>query len=284
MSYGQNYRQHEIGVHASGGLSGFSGKLSEGSKKAGTGYNFGLNYTYMFSRNIGLGIGAEFAIYNFKSNTSGFSDEYKLTDDYYEEFYFRFKLSEVSETQQLKYINIPIMLMFQSGKKLRYYAGVGGKIGIPLKGTYENSEIDMQTSVYYPVHDLLIEDLRFRGLGTFSKEGGINELELKTIFMLTAEAGLIFDIAKRFSLYIGAFFDYGITDIINGDKDIPYLVYNVDKPLEFENNSMLDSKVYNKNENYVKKAAPFHAGLKLRFCFGKKKNKYFNLIEGDMTK
>jgi len=81
----------------------------------GSGGLGGLGYTFFFSEYFGLGLGAEYAIYN------------------------NIKLKHLVEEEKLRImaVQVPLMLQLQGGSWHKFYFGAGGKLGLPFNGTYK---------------------------------------------------------------------------------------------------------------------------------------------------
>ena len=76
----------------------------------------GLGYTFFFSDYFGLGLGAEYAIYNST-----------------------FKFSGDEERLRIMAVQVPLMLQLQGGSWHKFYFAAGGKLGVPF---YTNSKVN----------------------------------------------------------------------------------------------------------------------------------------------
>jgi hypothetical protein len=114
----------------------------------------------------------------------------------------------------------------------------------------------------------LLEAPESSGLGTFTTGKQVAEYAMKTMWMLTAEAGLKWDISDQFSLYTGLCIDYSLNGI-NRSKGKPFLVYNPSKPSEYFINSVLNTQ-YTENgitRSFLTRTNPVSAGIVIRLAF-----------------
>jgi len=261
--------KHEFSVYGGGGLSTLKYKMSVGEQKNNFGGLAGIGYTYFFSSKIGLGSGAELALYNAKSTIDNLGDKYMAKDMEGAGFEFRSTVSNYEEKQKAMYVNIPLMLQFQTGKKHMFYAAAGGKIGIPLNGKYKTSGATIKNSGYYAEEDYEYTTQEFMGFGTFTGRDMDDDVDFKLAYIVSAEAGMKWKLKDNLSLYTGAYFDYGLNDI-QKDNDRRFVQYNTAKPKEFINNSVLTSQFShnNKTENFTDKINLMSVGLKVKLAFG----------------
>ncbi|MCL2289285.1 MAG: outer membrane beta-barrel protein [Bacteroidetes bacterium] len=248
---------HQFSINGGGGLSTFDYKLheAEGKLSYGFGGDFGVGYTLLFIDMVGIHVGAGLGIYNAKAKlvdgvtiiTPG------LTDSKGNRFDLHSKLSNYTETQNAMVLNIPIMAQFQI---LKFYALGGIKIGIPLNVKYYASDVTITNTGYYPNYDNRITSQEFADFGTFTNRYSEGKLKLGVSTMLSLEAGLRF--GKRTSFSIGAYFDYGLNNILK-DNNQPFISYTNSNPAEFTTNSVLPS--------LTEKINFMAAGLKVRLAF-----------------
>jgi len=251
-------RPHELSVYGSGGLSSFRYKLSTSDVRNGIGSNFGVGYTYFFDSKIGAHIGAGLGMYSKKVNVNDFkvvsSD---LIDNEGDRFNMHSTLFGYDETQKAMFLNIPVMAIYEQyiGKRPVYAMG-GFKTGIPLKGKYAATSTRLENASYYPEYDNWATTQKFAGNGVFDGKEFDGDLKLGVSVMLALEAGTKFNLYKDFSLYVGAFFDYGLNSVLK------------DKHRKFINYSALDPSAFNANLFSVPdKTNVIAAGVVLRVNF-----------------
>lgn len=263
--------KHEFSVYGGGGLSTLNYKVSVGEQQNGFGGQFGLGYTFFFSPKWGLGTGVEMAFYNARFSMDNFSNRYTTTDMDGNSFEFRSTLTNYEEKQGAMLLQIPLMLHFQTGNTHRFYAALGGKIGIPLSGIYESTNDGLKNSGYYAHEDYEYTTQEFMGFGTFKGKDVTGDLDFKTAFFVSAEAGMKWKLAGKWSLYTGLYVDYGLNNIYQTQDPAPqFVAYNSENPQDFTVNSILASQ-YMQNgisQTFTDKINPLAAGVKIALSLG----------------
>ena len=264
---GQN--NQEVSVYAGGGQSTLKYKTAVGKQENGTGGQFGIDYTYFFSEKLGFSSGLEIALYNAKMTVDDFSDKYMVKDIDEDEFEFRTTINNYEEKQNTTYLNIPLMLRFQTGNKNKLYVAAGAKIGIPLGGNYKINNSTIKNSGYYAEEDYEYTTQEFMGFGTFTDRKISDEIKFKMAFIVSAELGMKWTLKEGLYLYTGAFIDYGLNDILNEDKNKRLVEYNAASPRDFILNGALVSQYSNENkaERFIDKITPMSVGIKIRLAF-----------------
>jgi hypothetical protein len=144
---------------------------------------------------------------------------------------------------------------------------VGGKIGLPLSVSYNSSKTTIQNSGYYAEEDYEYTTQTFMGFGTF--RGSSGNLNLNLAIFASAETGVKLAMQDGYALYIGAYVDYGLTNIAKSSDPVPFHEYNTKNPSDFSVRSILESQ-YSQNgvyQSFTNKIVPLSAGIKLRLAF-----------------
>jgi hypothetical protein len=253
--YASSQVTHEISVHGGGGLSAVTYKISDAAAGNGLGGSFGLGYTCFFNKNVGIYTGAEMCTYSSSVKLNNFKTvTQNLTDSDGDRFDMHSALNGYQETQSLMYLNIPVMLHVQTNGK--FYLSGGIKAGIPLSSKYSSSCAAVANSGYYPDLDNYATEPLFAGYGIFKDKKANGDLDLAVSVMLSLEAGLKWRLSEKISLYTGAYFDYGVNNII---KDGAFLNYSSSNASEFTLNSAL---------LLAEKTSLMGAGVKVRVGLG----------------
>lgn len=264
--------RHELSVLGGGGLSTLNYKSTVGSEKLGFGGHAGIGYTFFFNENWGIGTGAECTFYNsiFEGD---FHSTYPTVDKFGENFEYTATLNDYREKQRSMFINIPLMVQFQTNNKHKFYAALGGKLGIPVSTKFKTNDATLHATGYYSVGDVTYgndQNHTFLGLGNFPIEKTKGDLDLKLAFMVSAEVGMKWNFRDNVALYTGVYADYGVNNVIDG-TDKNFVEYNTQNPEEFAVNSIMNSKYTNKagqSVEFTDKVAPLAVGLKIRVSFG----------------
>jgi len=213
------YPRHEVSV--TGGY-GFRSALDYGvlggDNTLKGGFRAGLGYTWFFRPNWGLGTGLEFARYNnrvalpdgMRYATPSASIEPGTTAN------FIVNSSGFSEKQSLSMLQIPLTVQWNApvGSNVRFYALGGGKIGLPMGGSYSQSASSLSTEWLHTTEN---SGWTQGGLSknNYSASG---DPGAKTAFMLTAELGAKFRVGGDKWLYVGGYVDYGLNDVRKADN------------------------------------------------------------------
>ena len=286
-----NYCSNEISIWAAGGLSILNYNPQSGNRSNMPGGAFGIGYSHYRSKHFGFLLGAELALYQSKFNTSGLQDNYNTVDlDVYREpenINFRYRLDDYKEVQQLWNINIPLMLQYQSAlwANNRFYAGLGFKLGVPVKATCEVSDFKITGMGYYYDENSgskqVLNDVTELGFGEFSNKSAKDKLDFGLSYTGTIETGIKWNLGGNVDLYTGLYFDYTFNDIVKDKRGKHLVEYASFDGNNFNTvNSVLASQhapIDNLHagalsaspaKNMVNQVSPAAFGLKLRLGIG----------------
>jgi len=281
----KDYCSNEFSVWGAGGLSILNYNPQAGNRSEMAGGAFGIGYSHYWNKNVGFLLGAELALYQSKFNADGLQDNYNTVDlDVYnnpEKINFRYRLDDYKELQQLWNVNIPLTLQFQSN---HIYAGVGFKLGVPVKANYEISNFGITSMGYYydetGSHQVL-NDVTELGFGEFSNKSIKGKLDLGLSYTGTLEAGFKWSLGGNTNLYTGIYFDYTFNDVVKGERNKHLVEYSSFSGNSFdESNSVLTSQYapisnlhtdalgQSSSKSMVSQVSPLAFGLKLRLGIG----------------
>jgi len=262
---------HEFSLHLGGGLSTLNYDPSYGEQSSGFNKQFGFGYGFFVSPRFGFTTGLELAFYNANFEMKNLKMAYQAKDLYDKDdpvdFEFRSSLSNHTEYQNSVMLQIPLMLQFQT--EMGFYAMAGVKFAIPLSGG-SSIKSDIVNSGYYDDPERYeYTEQNFRGFGTFkNKKIETNENFESSIFA-SVEMGVKWRFEEGLSIYTGAYFDYGLNNIIKKkslDELSRMVEYNSANPENFEVNSMLDSywEQGKTPQAFVTKIMPLAIGVKIK--------------------
>lgn len=228
-------------IGGSGGANTFCYTLDNDNQSIplfGFGGNLGVQY--FFTKHLGLATGIGLSYYNSKAHyTNNYKDDPShyafdnMTDGdpigEFNNYQLRLSLNNWTEIQKAYFLEIPLMFMYQTkwGQNHSWgmYAGLGAKIQIPAFGKEYEVEKGSELTVTAYNYEYNIEypvpggaDLSEYGFGTNNKITYNGDLDIKTGFAATAKLGILKTLSRRVDLTLGAYFDYGLTDIKNGNK------------------------------------------------------------------
>ncbi len=237
-------------VSANLGSSSFDYKLNglneKGTTKGSLGYAIDLKYSYFFNPHWGITTGVGVSHYGSKGKLKGsmagdkFYDLGQLTDDDWQEgtpkdYQLRARITNLEEKQTSYFVEIPLMLSYQTyfGDSARWgmYGGVGVKFQFPVStkfriqngansefnvsGKYDGIPTDMGAPGEPPVPQ--------HGYGTISDPNSHldwdDKAKLKMGIAGTAELGVMYALGNGMDLMLGGYIDYGFNDIKKNGKD-----------------------------------------------------------------
>ena len=257
--------QNEFSLYAGAGQSSMNYKLLNGDRSNGFGGDFGAGYTHFFNENFGINTGLGLAFYSAKTKINNETTliSSNLKDNEGDDFDMHSTLKNFEEKQNAMFLNIPVMLQFQTGKINKFYLQGGAKIGIPISGNYETTDATITNKAYYPKYDNWATTQKFMGFGVFQNQKSEGDLGLNVSLMLSAETGMKWNLSNKLRLYTGLFFDYGLNDIIN-KHDKPFINYNLANPENISTNSVLES--LSNTETMTNKVSIVAIGFKLKIA------------------
>jgi len=264
---------HEFSISGGGGFSSLMYDPSIGKQSEGFDPRFGFGYSYFVSSRFGFATGLEFAFYNAKFKLNNLKMQYQAADlEESVDFMFHSTLSNYEETQNIAMLQIPFMLQFQTTGRYKFYLAAGAKAAIPMSGSYKGSG-DLVNSGYYEEEDFEYTEQGFRGFGTYKDKRIDGKNDFKTSFLASMEMGMKWRFYDGISIYTGAYFDYGFSNIFKKQEveKLPQMVkYNSKNPPNFAMNGILNSQWKNNSASqaFVTKITPMAIGIKVKVALG----------------
>jgi len=267
----------EFGIH--GGLGNAPLKYSCGGAtvESATGGNIGVDYSYFFTENLGLSLGLEAAFYGSSLSIGRLYDEHLISTPpglSESDFFLRADYSDFTEKQHATYLQLPVMLRFQTffTDIAAFYFGGGFKIGVPLYGSYSQTVGKLTATGYSDYTKQVFEDFPQHGFSTYRDVSGNGSLDFKASFGLALEGGLKWVVSGHNALYTGVYLDYGLNDVNKSVAEKYLLEYNSQSPEYYIHNSALRASVSGRDADNpslpVKIVKPFAIGVKVGLAFG----------------
>ena len=266
----------EFSLYAAGGVSTYCFQPApKKSSSVGFSSDFGIGFTGFFSRQMGIHVGVGFGLFNVKSKVANLKT---FTPNLYENssnllFDLHSTLSGYTEIHKSLFLNIPLMLQFQTQQKQywswkqspkpNFYAMGGIKVLFMVDNKYEASVRSLTNEAYFPELKNWAATQKFIGFGEF-ENGYYNskKMEFGVMAMFALEMGVKWWLGNKVCIYSGAFFDCALNDPIKDNrKDYKNYIYEEN----LKDLSIL--KVANKANFMV-------AGIKLRVAFSKLQRNY----------
>jgi hypothetical protein len=185
-------QSNEMSIHIAGGLSTFNYDLLQGNKTCRLGGELGFGYTWFFNSQWGLGTGLGIGLYRAQLNLDGTTSVIPdLTNEYGYAYYLRSTLHQYTEKQLATFLNIPLMVQFQTpiAERRLFYARAGAKVGIPLSASATARNGSLTNTQVYPVLLQLLSEPKSKGLGTFDDRNATEQLRLNPVFFCCRRSG-----------------------------------------------------------------------------------------------
>lgn len=227
------------------------------------GVDVGANIAYNFNENWALVSGLGFQNYKSEIDVNNISGNYDVavTND---PFNFRYTISNYKETQKANYLYIPVKAQYtivkNAARPFDIFFAAGFKFAFPVGGKYDANSGNITTSGYYYYENQ--EYTNNPAAGFAPNQPGINssgDIDFKMSTMLSAEAGLKFNLSSILKMHVGLYIDYGLNSI-QKDADSELIQYQIANPPQFEYNSL-------GNTDFIESIKPLSFGVKLAVAF-----------------
>jgi hypothetical protein len=252
-----NLAAAQFSIYGAAGMSGLKYKAEKGNVSPEPGYGGGVGYAISMSSSWKAGLAAEFTMFNSKASFGAFSGRYEQGTGEGRSL-FSYALKDYTETQSISMVSIPVTVQYQTTGRVRFCLAGGAKLGLPVIAQANISPGTVNASGEYEHEGQRYTNLPQHGFpeGTKLPETKRN-IELQYSVAATFETGLLIRM-----FYLGAYLDYGLTDM-QKTKD--------KHPLEYRNSSTL---VHNSilNTDLVENINLFSVGLKIKIQFSKNSN------------
>jgi len=214
-----NYLYFNIGS----GQHNLSGTLHDGIQKGQVGFTANIAFSHFFTSHWGVqtGIGVQ----SFSAlSTLNLTESTPDIDNDGDAYVFKSNFKNWQETQQALFFEIPLTGQFKQmfTDKIGLLATVGAKISIPVNATYKTTGGEIVTSGYYPQWNIELTDIPQQGFSTIT-QSYTDKYNLKMAYMVIAEIGGIYKISDKIDLYAGAYFNYGLNNVLKPDTKMLYL-------------------------------------------------------------
>jgi cell division septation protein DedD len=259
---------HEFSLHVGGGLSTLRYEPTLGEQSNNFNKQFGAGYAFFVSPRFGFATGLELAFYSADFELKKLRMAYKAEDlEEGVDFEFRSNLSNYTEEQNAVMLQIPVMLQFQT--EMGFYLMAGVKFALPLSGGSSGKGDLMNSGYYEDPEKWEYTEQGFRGFGSFKNKKTENHENFESSIFASMEMGMKWRFEDGLSLYAGAYFDYGLGNILKKKdlEELPRMVeYNSANPQNFGMNGIFDSQ-WEQNkapQAFVTKIMPMAIGIKVK--------------------
>ncbi len=249
--------RHELSINGGGGFSTLHYTYPGTDYSMGLGGKFGLGYHLSFSPQWSVRSGLEMAFYNAETTASSLSNTNLMTSDLDANLDFTYTYTGYKEHVSATFLSIPLMMEFQLQPTSSFYAAMGVKIAIPITASAKETGT-LSTTAYSPTLNIPYSDEPSLGLYTNRKVDEKAEPKFNTVFMLAAEAGYKWNLAERWGLYTGVYFDWSINQIGQNAAQNTIVSYTPSTPAHLAYSSLVDM---------AETVRPWSLGITVRFNY-----------------
>ena len=188
-----------------------------GMMTAKIGCTANLAFSCFFTPTVGFQTGIGVQSFNALS-TLNLTESTTAIDSDGDQYVFKSNFINWQENQQVLFLDIPLTGQFRKllNSNLGLLATVGAKISIPLSSTYRTTGGEIVTSGYYSQWNVELTDMPQHGFTTIT-QSYTGKYSLKPTYMAIAEFGGIYKISEKIDLYAGAYFNYGLNNVLKAD-------------------------------------------------------------------
>lgn len=291
--------RHEILPYIRGGVSTLHYKVDNGSRTSGFGGGVGINYVWFFQPRWGLQTGIEWQSYNTRARLD--QQEFRQTlqyEDYGQQGAYQIdfvsNVKNFSEKQRAGYLQVPLMVQYQTMGRHRFYVAAGVKAGFRIYSDYKGSADMNNYQAYgngYPIPDGPSAgemewswDYEWKdaqdwdpdqALGSRTGYAFEGKNNLKFSLLGAVEAGVKWRLSEQLRLYTGLYADIGLNSVkkITAGNIMEYTPeewrgnQQEHIPAEYRLNSLINT------DTRTASVRPVAFGLKLGLAFGCKRHK-----------
>lgn len=265
----QNQKSNYIGIAGGGGINTMVYTPDKGTSAWDYGFMGELRYSHFFGKYFGVGIGAQFfqtkasTKYDFTEVTTGLThgDNSNLTYD------LRTTYTNWNEKQTLYHIGVPVELYLRvpMGRRWAFLLGAGARLDVPISGKYTAQEGAYDNSGQFYVNGVplsyTIEDLPDHGFRAYNADFESDFKLSKLGVSVIADLGFSYAFSNHWSLYLGVYGGYSLTNMLDSVSTQPVLAINSSDASKLDYNGTLAS-------NQIDKLRLLNVGVKMGINFG----------------
>lgn len=268
---------HAISISFANGLSSMLYKPAVGTQKLSWGFQAGIDYSLVFwgdaseensgsKSKFGFSVGAVYAQTKNKYTLPEVSQSYSTIDIDNETYLHKDYVLGYKETQNIGYINIPVMFRWEMN---HIYIEAGPIMGINIYSNVKNSASLVKTSGFY---EQAVEDFeKVPELGFFTIEKYVGQIRPKFGLNLAAgiEIGYVYDMSAG-QIGISLFCQYGFLNL-RKNEDVRNFIETTNTDEKGRRiltiNSSLNSELRPNTSSTVEKINSIAAGIKIQYRF-----------------
>lgn len=154
-------------------------------------------------------------MYSTGLSLASYTNAYDTTDSEHEQYNRRISGTNITESQKLSFLNIPVALNLQIpfSNSFGLYIQGGINFSIPMQKNF-NSTGTFSYSGYYPAYHVVISGVSYEGFMTNYKNSTDGQMTLKSMYQeLFASAGFQLTIHNSVQIALGGFYNKMLSDL-----------------------------------------------------------------------
>jgi hypothetical protein len=174
-----------------------------------------IDIGYYFSRYFGLSSGIGFISYNTQLKLASYQNKFNSTDSENEFFEMRVSGSDISESQKISALSIPLCidLRIPINKTMGFYVESGVAFTVP-KGKNYISSGTFTFNGFYPAYNVVLENLPSHGFPNNKSSNTKGDLALKSFGLnIIASSGIDYIILKKIQIIVAIFYNKSLSNI-----------------------------------------------------------------------
>jgi outer membrane protein OmpA-like peptidoglycan-associated protein len=210
-------------VNVGGGYHTLSYPLLNGTQSGGLGGTANVGFSHFFTEEWGVQTCLGVQSFSAKSKLNYISSVPDV-DSQGEAYFFKANFKNSIEQQQALFLDIPLALQFRHifTEEIGLMATLGAKVSVPLAAGYKTTGTIVTSGFYpqygdkaeltdMPVHDFLSDTHSYS-----------NNVAFKTAYAAVMDFGALYRLSDETDLYAGAYFNYGLNNILTPDNKLIY--------------------------------------------------------------
>jgi hypothetical protein len=264
MALASAARAQEFYLQLDGGYGGVHQQINKAKSSGGIAGSVGAGYVWYFQPQLGIGGGLTMTLYKQQFSIKDQTRiESGVVDDRGSAFLFTQTVDGYREQQTFSAFQIPLFFQFNSSETefSGFYGRVGAKIMLPMAYKFKASAVQLIGEGYYPDTQVTFTDVPGHGFGAQSDWTGRGVYTTKTGVVASLEGGYRFSLNGA-ALYIGAYVDFGLSNIVRNETAQPLSGYLPTTVLNRPANGLLATEVSPRSK-------PLSVGVSLKLGLGK---------------
>lgn len=210
-------------VNVGGGYHTLTYPLLNGHQSGGFGGTANFGYSHFFAEEWGLQTCLGIQTFSAKSNLNYTSSAPDVDSDG-EAYHFRVNFKNSIEQQQALFLDIPLALQYRHifTEEIGLMATLGAKVSLPVLASY-TTKGSIETSGLYNQYGKDAELFNIPDQDFLTDQHSYsNQIAFKTAFAAVMDLGALYRLSDETDLYAGAYFNYGLNNILNPDTKLIY--------------------------------------------------------------